>query len=730
VYDSTVTRVYDSTVTRIVSAAPARFIAIAIERTPPRTRLVWIQRRTAAKPKANKETTSMTRNLLAEETSPYLLQHKDNPVHWQPWGEDALQRARDTGKPILLSIGYAACHWCHVMAHESFEDDAIASQMNDLFINIKVDREERPDIDVIYQAALQMLGEQGGWPLTIFLNADGEPFWGGTYFPSTPKFGRPGFSEVLKGIAAVYKDDPARVKTNAAALSKGLQNLSRSESGGEITLKRMDAVAERLVREIDRVHGGVGGAPKFPQPSFLDQLWRAWKRTKKRNYRDAVTLSLTHMCQGGIYDHLRGGFARYSVDERWLAPHFEKMLYDNAQLIDTLTLVWQETRDPLYAKRVRETIDWITNDMTDDEGGFHSSLDADSEGEEGRFCVWNEAEIDAALGENAPLFKKFYDVEPAGNWEGKVILNRLKTIGAGTPEEDAVLDDCRATLLAIREKRIQPGRDDKILADWNGLTIAALARAGMAFSEPDWIDAAARAFAFVRHTMTRNGRLRHAWRKGRLNHPATLDDYAAMCRAALALFEATGEPDYCDTATGWVDVIERHYADHEGGGYFLAADDTPHLITRTKSAADNAVPSGNGMMVAVFAQLYYLTGKSRYLEDAQRIIAAFSGQLDTNLFPLSTLLNGNDLLHNARQIVIIGTPDDAKTQALRSAVFSASLPNRILSVIAPDAVLPKSHPAHGKGQTGAMATAYICEGTVCSAPICDPEQLRADLATR
>jgi uncharacterized protein YyaL (SSP411 family) len=672
----------------------------------------------------------MTRNLLAEETSPYLLQHKDNPVHWRPWGEDALQLARDTGKPILLSIGYAACHWCHVMAHESFEDEAIAGLMNALFVNIKVDREERPDIDVIYQAALQMLGEQGGWPLTMFLNADGEPFWGGTYFPATPKFGRPGFSEVLKGIAAVHKDDPARVKANAEALCKGLQSLAQSESGGEITVARMNAVAERLVREIDPVHGGVGGAPKFPQPSFLDQLWRAWKRTNQRTYRDAVTLSLTRMCQGGIYDHLRGGFARYSVDERWLAPHFEKMLYDNAQLIGVLTLVWQETRDPLYARRVQETVDWIMRDMTDSKGGFHSSLDADSEGEEGKFCVWTEAEIDNALGERAPLFKQFYDVGPAGNWEGKIILNRLDAIAPGTPDEEATLDDCRAILLAIREKRIQPGRDDKILADWNGLTIAALVHAGMAFAEPAWIDAAARAFAFVRDTMTRDGRLRHAWRKGRLNHPATLDDYAALCSAALALFEASANPDYLDTAIAWVALIQRHYADLDGGGYFLSADDTPNLIARTKSAADNAVPSGNGMMVAVYAQLYYLTGTARYLDDAQRTIAAFSGQLDSNLFPLSTLLNGNDLLHRALQIVIVGTPDDAMTEALRRAVLSASLPNRILSVIAPDATLPTAHPAHGKGQTGGMATAYVCEGTVCSPPICDPEQLRADLATR
>ena len=312
----------------------------------------------------------MTRNFLADETSPYLLQHSDNPVHWRPWSEEALALSKETGKPILLSIGYAACHWCHVMAHESFEDDKIADLMNDLFINIKVDREERPDIDVIYQSALQMLGEQGGWPLTIFLNGDGEPFWGGTYFPATPKFGRPGFPEVLKGIAGVYQEDPDRVKSNTTALVEGLKALGESKAGGEIPVSRMNMVAQRLVQEVDAVNGGIGGAPKFPQPSFFEQLWRTFKRTGQKPYADAVTHSLTQMCQGGIYDHLRGGLARYSTDERWLAPHFEKMLYDNAQFIDLLTMVWQETRDPLFAQRVEETIDWVIGDMTDPQGGL------------------------------------------------------------------------------------------------------------------------------------------------------------------------------------------------------------------------------------------------------------------------------------------------------------------------------------------------------------------------
>ncbi len=672
----------------------------------------------------------MTRNRLADETSPYLLQHQDNPVHWQPWGDEAFDEARQSGKPILLSVGYAACHWCHVMAHESFEDPETASVMNDLFINIKVDREERPDIDTIYQAALQMLGEQGGWPLTIFLNHEAEPFWGGTYFPPTPRYGRPGFPQLLQGIAEVYRSDPERVENNAEALRKGLQSLSQAESGGEVSVETMNAAAERLVREVDTVHGGVGGAPKFPQPSFFDQLWRAWKRTKRPQYRDAVTTTLNQMCQGGIYDHLRGGFARYSVDARWLAPHFEKMLYDNAQLIELLTLVWQNTRDTLYGERIAETIDWVLGDMTDPEGGFASSFDADSEGEEGKFCVWSEAEIDAALGDDAALFKEVYDVSRDGNWEGKNILNRLHSVRPGPPAREAVLAKCRAVLLDIRRARVQPGKDDKILADWNGMMITALVQAGLAFEEPDWIAAAARAFAFVRDSMSVEGRLRHSWRAGKPNHPATLDDYANMCRAALALFEATGDASYRDAAIGWTDIVDKYYLDQEKGGYFLAAEDTANLIAQTKSVVDNAVPAGNGTLVGVFTRLYFLTGDLRHLERARRIIFAFSGELKRNIFPLGTLLNGNDLMLHALQIVVIGQRGESATESLLRAVYDNSLPNRIVTVIAPDETLPDGHPAAGKGQIDGAPTAYVCEGQVCSLPLGDPEALRTNLATR
>ena len=672
----------------------------------------------------------MSANLLGQETSPYLLQHKDNPVHWMAWGPEAFERAKRENKPVLLSVGYAACHWCHVMAHESFENPEIAALMNDLFVNIKVDREERPDVDQIYQSALALLGQQGGWPLTMFLTPDAEPFWGGTYFPPGPRYGRPGFPDVLQGVSQTYHVEPDKVTRNVTALKDALGKLSENRAAGDIDLAVLDQIAERLVREVDPFNGGIGNAPKFPQVPIFELLWRAWLRTGRQPYREAVTNTLAHMAQGGIYDHLGGGFARYSVDEMWLVPHFEKMLYDNAELLDLMTLVWQEEREPLFEARIRETVGWLLREMIADGGAFAATLDADSEGEEGRFYVWTEEEIDRLLGADAAVFKRAYGVTPQGNWEGVTILNRLHRIEMPDAETEATLARQRAILWQEREKRVRPGWDDKVLADWNGLMIAALAHAGMVFDEPEWIAAAQRAFAFVRDRMTENGRLLHSWRAGKLKHRATLDDYALMGRAALALHEATGEATYLDQARAWVRVLDQHFWDAAAGGYFYTADDAKDLIIRTKSAHDSAIPSGNGTMLAVLATLYHRTGDAAYRERADALVDAFSGELSRNFFPLPTFLNAVERLQRGLQIVIVGDPQSADTQALRRTVLDRSLPDRILSVVPPGTELPASHPAHGKGMQNGAATAYVCTGMTCSPPVTAPAALADALQRR
>ena len=669
----------------------------------------------------------MGENLLHLESSPYLLQHADNPVHWRPWGPAALAEARTEERPIMLSVGYAACHWCHVMAHESFEDPDTAAILNRHFVAIKVDREERPDIDTIYQHALVLLGQQGGWPLTMFLTPDGEPFWGGTYFPPDNRFGRPGFRDVLRGVIHHYRETPEAVTKNVATLRTALAKMGESGAGGTIALEAVDGAARRLAQEFDPVHGGIGTAPKFPNPSILELLWRTARRTGDDALRDTVTLALDRMSQGGIYDHLGGGYARYATDERWLVPHFEKMLYDNAQLMDLLTWAWQATGSLLYAQRVRETAEWVLREMIADGGGFAATLDADSEGEEGKFYVWTAAEIDAVLGDQAAMFKSAYDVSPEGNWEGKTILNRTARPDRLGDADEARLKACRGALLDERAKRVRPGWDDKVLADWNGLMIAAMANAAAAFEVPAWHVAAVRAFGFVRATMTRDGRLFHAWRDGRLKHVATLDDYANMIRAALALNEATGEAAYLDAARDWVAVLDAHFWDPDGGGYFFTADDAEALIVRTKSCADNATPAGNGVIAGVLARLALLTGEDAYRARAAAVIVAFAGEVRSNFFPLATLLNSAELLERAIQITIIGARDDGATRRLIAASRAASGPVGTIAVLAPGARLPAGHPAAGKEQKDGRPTAYLCIGQTCSLPLTEPAEIADSL---
>jgi uncharacterized protein len=683
------------------------------------------------------------RNRLGEATSPYLLQHRDNPVHWQTWGPEALNQARTENRPILLSVGYAACHWCHVMAHESFEDQATADIMNKLFVCIKVDREERPDIDAIYQQALSLMGEQGGWPLTMFLTPETEPYWGGTYFPPRPAYGRQGFPELLHQIYEVWTDRPETISKNTTALKSGLDRLSTPAAGpapdalshGGLTPGLMDTAARQLLGAVDDQYGGLSGAPKFPQPHIFSFLWRAARRTDAQDLADAVTLTLDQICQGGIYDHLIGGFARYSTDAYWLAPHFEKMLYDNALLIDLMTLVWRQTKSPLYAVRIRETIDWLGREMMSDgkdrseaqsddfTGAFTAALDADSEGEEGRFYVWQESEIDEILGTDSDVFKEHYDVQPGGNWEGKTILNRSDNLPLADGATEAALGISRNLLLAARAKRIRPGRDDKVLADWNGLMITALSRAAMVFDTPAWLQMAETAFATIIRTMTDGDRLHHTACAGVSSGPGFLDDYANMSEAAMALYEATGEASYLKHAIAWIDVLEEQFLDTEFGGYFFTAADGEALITRTRNATDNAVPAGNGTIVGVLARVWLATGEDRFRERALSIIDCFAGEVARNFIAITGLMNNTEFLHDALQVVIIGHRDDIETQALARTAWGSPDPNRILQIVAPGKDLPSGHPAHGKERIDGKPTAYVCRGQVCSLPVTDQNQL-------
>ncbi len=671
-------------------------------------------------------------NRLAAETSPYLRQHAGNPVHWWAWDAEALAEAKRLDRPILLSIGYAACHWCHVMAHESFEDDAIAELMNGLFINIKVDREERPDLDALYQSALAMMGEHGGWPLTMFLTPDGEPFWGGTYFPPEPRYGRPGFGQVLRHVATLYRNDAAAIAKNVAALREGFVKLATPNAGSGLSVALLDEAASSAFRLIDPIRGGTAGAPKFPQPILLRLLWRAYLRTRRNLFSDAVTLTLDALCQGGIYDHLGGGFARYSTDVDWLVPHFEKMLYDNALLVSLLTEVWQETARPLYAVRIAETVQWVLTEMavTADDGAtaFASALDADSEGEEGRYYVWDAAEIEAILGADAPLFARTYHVTPAGNWEGRTILHRDRSAGLLSEAEERRLADARTRLLAARWQRVPPARDHKVLADWNGMMIRALADAAAVFDRADWLAAARSAFAFIcRHLTAADGRLLHTWCDGKARHPATIEDYAQMAAAALALHQTTAEPVFLDRAVAWVDIADRHYWDHVLGGYFLSADDTTDIISRSKPIADNATPSGNGAMLEVLARLFLLTGEDRYGERAEDLARLFSGDHLQYLLGIPGLLTHYELLASSLQVVIIGTADDPATAALHRTAVTAAVPNRVVSVVAPGTALPAGHPAAGRDAIQGRPTAYVCRAMVCGLPITTTEALRAAL---
>ncbi len=672
-------------------------------------------------------------NRLAFETSPYLLQHKNNPVDWWPWGPEALREAKQRNKPVLLSIGYAACHWCHVMAHESFEDEQVAAVMNELFVNIKVDREERPDIDQIYMSALHHLGEHGGWPLTMFLTSDGEPVWGGTYFPKVARFGRPGFMDVMKEVARLFREEPQRIEHNRAALMAALAAKSHPANQVVIGAAELDSAAVAIARAFDQTNGGLGQAPKFPQCSMLETLWRAGLRGREPRFFELVELTLEHMCEGGIYDHLGGGFSRYSVDQKWLVPHFEKMLYDNAQLLELLALAHGRTGKQLFLRRADETVRWLLREMSTPEGAFCASLDADSEGQEGKFYVWSRAEIDEVLGaDDGDFFARLYDVTHEGNFEGKNILNRLKSLhrpsSSSTERGNGGLDDdeprlaaLRDRLLTVRGRRVRPGLDSKVLADWNGLMIAALANAGVTLRKPTWLDRARQAFVFIMRHMTRGDRLGHSWRDGKLVYPGLASDHAAMVKAALALHEATGLTEYLDNALQWQKALDRHYVRRDLGGYYLTADDAEGLIVRPDSTIDEATPNPNGVTAQNLVRLAVLTGDDAWRRQADALFDALLPTAAQSMYLHASLMNALDLRLRVVEIVAVGP------EAEQFAAVASELPflERVVVRAAQPDDLPPAHPGRTLSLSDGQTAALVCAGQRCSLPITDPHQLVA-----
>ena len=691
--------------------------------------------------------TSPYTNQLIHETSPYLLQHAHNPVSWYAWGPEALGKAKAENKPILLSIGYSACHWCHVMERESFEDEQIAALMNEHFVNIKVDREERPDLDHIYQAAIQMITGQGGWPLTAFLTPDQEVFYGGTYFPPDDRYGRPGFRRMLQSIAAAYHQRQDDVVRSVTQIRDGLQQISAVEDGpGALTPALLENAARALANQVDMTHGGFGSQPKFPNPTNIEYLLRFWHGADNANFLHLAKLTLDKMAQGGIYDQLGGGFHRYSTDAHWLAPHFEKMLYDNAQLLPLYLSMYQITQEPTYARVARETLAYIKREMTHPDGGFYATQDADSEGEEGKFFVWKKVEIDALLGSDARLFCRYYDITDTGNWERganiphlTVTLNQLAAMFNQEPEATAArIAQAKTVVFEAREQRVKPFRDEKILTAWNGLMISGMARVYTVLGDAEALDIARRAIAFLQRHMLRDGRLLRTYKDGQAKLDAYLDDYAFFSAALLDVFEATFDRAYFELASSLTATLLDEFWDEEFGGFFFTGKHHEALITRTKSAFDQAIPSGNAVAAKTLLRLYHLTGRDDYLQRAERVLSLYAPQMERQAFGLGAMLNTLDFyLRKPYEIALIGDPAAADTQALLGAIRAQYLPNQIIIHLDPqrleadlDALPPLRDLLTGKSQVGSRATAYVCRDFTCSLPMTEPADLAAYLGAR
>jgi uncharacterized protein len=674
-------------------------------------------------------------NRLVNETSPYLLQHAHNPVDWYPWGDEAFQKAKAENKPILLSIGYSACHWCHVMEHESFENEEIAKLMNDLFVSIKVDREERPDLDEIYMNAVQMLTGRGGWPMTVFLTPEGKPFYGGTYFPPEDRQGMPGFPRVLTGVAQAYREKPQDVEKSVGQILSALERMSQSqESKVAFSLEAIAESAEQISRAYDSDHGGLGRAPKFPNAGVYELFLRHYDQSKNQRFLEMVTHTLTKMAQGGIYDHLGGGFHRYSVDEKWLVPHFEKMLYDNAQLVRIYAQLYCVTRDELFKNVTEETLDYLLREMLHSEGGFYSTQDADSEGEEGKFFIWSPQEVNQILGEEAgEIFSRIYDVSDFGNFEGRNILHPILTLEQASklfkkdPKAIAVLiSDSKKKLFQEREKRIKPFRDEKIITSWNGLMLSGLAEAIKISPRQSYLDTANRTLQFFFSKMFRDGHLLHTYKDGTAKLLGYLDDYAFMAVGLLDLYEATFDRAQLARAIELADTMVSEFWDEKDGAFFYTGKSHEQLISRAKPVFDASIPSGNSMATHLLLRLYYLTGREVYLQRAETVLRSYYDAMLSQPFGFAHMLCALDLyLRKPKEIVVIGNRKDANIAELINRIHSIYLPNKTLQLAGPDESLEKISPLlRGKTQLDGKPTVYVCQNFTCSAPVTTWDELK------
>jgi uncharacterized protein len=674
-------------------------------------------------------------NRLANETSPYLLQHAENPVDWYPWGPEALERAKREDKPILLSIGYAACHWCHVMAHESFEDEETASLMNERFVNIKVDREERPDLDGIYMQAVQAMTGQGGWPMTMFLLPDGSPFYGGTYFPLDDRHGLPPFRRVLQSVADAYDKKREGVAQTAEQLKQIYKsNLAATRSTGGLSPQILEVAYRSLARGYDAQNGGFGGAPKFPATMALDFLLRYWKRTGTAPALEMVETSFRKMARGGIYDQVGGGFARYAVDAVWLVPHFEKMLYDNALLARLGAHLWQATRDDEVRRVTMGIIEWVDREMTSPEGGFYSSLDADSDGHEGKFYVWSEDEIDSLLGADARAFKTYYGVTPVGNFEGKSILfvpsdRAAAAARAGVDEEllEEILARARRILYEARARRVWPGRDEKILASWNGLMLRGVATAARVLGREDFKSLAIRNAEFLSREMVRKGRVMRTHKEGVTRINGFLEDHAAVALGFLAVYELTFDQRWVDRAGDIAGGMIEWFWDDQTGAFFDTARDAEELITRPRDVSDNATPSGTSLAVELLLHLSELLQDAQYRRRAVFTLETLAESMTRYPMAFGHLFGCADMeINGAIEVALIGDAKRAEFKALERTVAERYVPSLVL--------------AGGNGMTGSHVklledrplvdgkpTAYVCRGYSCDRPVTEPDALSEQL---